>query len=77
MALITALQGLVEATAELREAQARTAQAVAARQAAADLQAAVDGVRIGMAAEPTPTLTKTIHDPTRGITEDKDRRRGR
>lgn len=31
MALITALRGLVEATAELREAQTRTAQAVAAR----------------------------------------------
>lgn len=77
MALITALQGLVEATAELREAQARTAQAVAARQAAVDLQAAVDGVRTTMMAEPAQTLVKSIDDPTRGITEDKDRRHGR
>ncbi len=45
MALITSLQGLMEATAELREAQDRTAQAVAARRASIDLQAAADGVR--------------------------------
>ncbi len=77
MALITALQGLVEATAELREAQARTAQAVAARRAAMDLQAAVDGVRTGLAAKSSPTLTKAINSPTRGITEDRDHRRGR
>lgn len=77
MALIKALQGLVEDTAELREAQARTAQAVAARQAAADLQSAVDDVRADLAAKSSPTLTKAINDPTRDITEDKDRRRGR
>lgn len=76
-ALITALQGLLQATAELREAQSRTAQALAARQAETEMRAAAQGVRTEVPGELASTMTKSINDSTRGVKGEVDRRRGR